>query len=236
MIPVIKETREYDLFKFVGKNRGVDPQKVSLFKKTMKESPHLPALNPILVNESMEIIDGQHRFHACRDLGIPIYYLQSAELTHEDIITLNKDRKNWTLDDFINFHVRNGNKNFISLVAFSKESGLTISMSCLFLGFNRKSLVAQIKDGSLIFPTAHRAEAAIQKSRALGAFTAKAGLSSLEVARRLRSYSFGEAVAALPDDTDIEKFFSALEAHIEDFCEHRGWKDYHLMFKNWGAL
>ena len=30
--------------------------------------------NPIVVNEKMEIIDGQGRFEVCKEKGLPIYY------------------------------------------------------------------------------------------------------------------------------------------------------------------
>lgn len=35
----------------------------------------LTMYSPIIVSEDFRIIDGQHRFEACKELGFPIYFL-----------------------------------------------------------------------------------------------------------------------------------------------------------------
>lgn len=32
-------------------------------------------MNPIIVNENFEVIDGQTRLAACKELGVPVYYI-----------------------------------------------------------------------------------------------------------------------------------------------------------------
>jgi len=57
--------------------------------------------SPILVNEKMEIIDGQHRFNACRDLNLPVYYTVVKGYGLEEVKILNTHMKNWQKKDYL---------------------------------------------------------------------------------------------------------------------------------------
>lgn len=63
----IKRTNNYDMFKRLEGNRFVDPKKVNKLKKSINEVGYIS--NPIIVNEKMEVIDGQHRLEALKELG-----------------------------------------------------------------------------------------------------------------------------------------------------------------------
>lgn len=56
-ITTIYETYDYSLFNLIGGNRLIN---VLNYKKLMKSIDEKQLLIPILVNEKMEIIDGQH--------------------------------------------------------------------------------------------------------------------------------------------------------------------------------
>ena len=60
MKPVIQRTNKYDLFKRIESNREVNPAHLKKIEKSISEKNFLH-LYPIIVNERMEIIDGQHR-------------------------------------------------------------------------------------------------------------------------------------------------------------------------------
>ena len=154
----IFESYNYDEFKFLKMNRPIDTKKVNRFAEEAKRNPHLMGLCPILVNSHLEILDGQHRFLACKQAALPIYYIKSNEIKYEDIIVLNKDQKNWGIEDYINFHIQNKNINFIKLNDFRVSVGLSISLCLLFLGFNQKDLISNIKHGTIIFPSDQKKE------------------------------------------------------------------------------
>lgn len=233
---IIKETN-YDKFRFTSKNRPVDSKKVQRFAKESSERPHLMESCPILVNSNMEIIDGQHRFLACKLNASPVYYIQDERVSYEDMVILNKDQKNWSIDDFINFHCQSGNKNFLSLREFMKKSGLTVSLSFVFLGFNRKSLVTAVKEGTLLFPSLEREERALRKSILCREFQKKVfSTSPSSELRMVFSYTFLEAVATLPEETDLDRFFQVLWENYTMITPSRGYSAYHYQFKALGAL
>ena len=61
----ITVTNEYNQFRFVKGNRPLNDLHLSRLRRSMKEN-FLPI--PIIVNERMEIVDGQHRFTICKEL------------------------------------------------------------------------------------------------------------------------------------------------------------------------
>jgi hypothetical protein len=71
---MIQQTRDYSLFTLLHGNRKL--QKNHVNKITMSiDQKNLMDVSPIVVNEKYEIIDGQHRFMACHNLGIPVTYI-----------------------------------------------------------------------------------------------------------------------------------------------------------------
>jgi ParB-like chromosome segregation protein Spo0J len=67
------KTTDYKLFKINKLNRIVQTGHIEKLKKSIEKVGYLK-YNPIIVNEDMEIIDGQHRYFACVKLNLPIYY------------------------------------------------------------------------------------------------------------------------------------------------------------------
>jgi hypothetical protein len=66
-------TTKYSQFKILSDNRDVN----SLHVKRLVESFNdMHLVCPIIVNENMEVIDGQHRLQASIETGLPIYYIQ----------------------------------------------------------------------------------------------------------------------------------------------------------------
>jgi hypothetical protein len=230
----IKETKEYEKFRFTKLNRKIDMQKVQRFTVECSKKPHLMEMCPILVNSKMEIIDGQHRFLACKQCALPIYYIQSEIIDYEDIIILNKDQKSWSLEDYISHHASRPNIHFIKLLEFSREFGLSISLSCVFLGFNRRNLIGSIKTGSLIYP--ENDTAAREKVRMTVDLIASFASNEAMRKRAIFSYSFYESIAHLESNLDFPRFFSNLKQKIQEIIPARSWVQYQQQFKILGIL
>jgi hypothetical protein len=110
----MKITKDYTIFKEISSNREVDPKHVKRLVRSIEDN-NLLHLNPIIVNENMQIIDGQHRLEAARQLGVDICYVMSEDVTKEDIATLNSVSKKWSTMDYVNHFTVEKNPSFIKL-------------------------------------------------------------------------------------------------------------------------
>jgi hypothetical protein len=99
VINQVLTTKDYDCFSYVGGNRTVNKLHVERLKKSFREHYLFTC---IIVNENMQIIDGQHRYQACKDLKLPLNYIVMDGYGLKEVQTLNVNSKNWTSDDYMN--------------------------------------------------------------------------------------------------------------------------------------
>lgn len=110
-VATVQSTIYYTLFKSVDSNRKVDKRHVNKLMEAI-EKKNLLHLNPIVVNGDMEIIDGQHRLLAAKLLKLPIYYMIDRTVERKDISSLNSNKKNWQMMDYVTFYAKEGNQYF----------------------------------------------------------------------------------------------------------------------------
>lgn len=108
----IFKTQDYDAFKTLDDNRKVLEKHVSVLKRSI-ETDNMLHLNPIIVTENLEVIDGQHRLHAAKALNVPIFYVIDNNFNPEKLVKLNNTQKAWNLIDYLNFYVNQGKENYI---------------------------------------------------------------------------------------------------------------------------
>lgn len=101
------KTTDYDCFVPIMSNRELDKRHVMNLQRSIKQR-NLLMVRPIIVNENMEVIDGQHRLAAAQMIDEPVYYLQVKGLTQQDLAVLNTHQKNWSVMDFVNFYTLQG--------------------------------------------------------------------------------------------------------------------------------
>jgi len=97
----IYTTSDYSIFKRISGNRIVNANHVKKLKESMNEHD---LMIPIIVNENMEVIDGQHRLQARTELGISVPYVIISGLSIHDTQKANANNKNWAGEDFLNFY------------------------------------------------------------------------------------------------------------------------------------
>lgn len=125
---MIKKTNNYDLFIFRKDNRQkIDSAHVQRLVASI-QSRNLLELRPITVNEKMEVIDGQHRLLAAKQLGTDIYYEIEQNLEATDIIRMNIS-KQWGEADYINFYCQHGFEEYIKLRDFMVKNNLTLKVA-----------------------------------------------------------------------------------------------------------
>lgn len=113
----IAKTKDYDSFKFIMSNREIDQHHVKRLTRSIQRK-NLLFIRPLIVNDKMFVIDGQHRLAAAKVLKADVYYVKVPGLQKADIAVLNTAQKNWTRTDFINFYATEGNENYKQLAAF----------------------------------------------------------------------------------------------------------------------
>lgn len=109
----IYRTKNYLMFKFLHGNRDVDEAHVEKIKNSIKKIGYI--MLPIAVNEQFQIIDGQHRFCALRDLSMPVDYYIAKDATIDQCIELNKIHNKWRIGDFIKSYADRGELSFTYL-------------------------------------------------------------------------------------------------------------------------
>ena len=71
-----------------------------------------------------QIIDGQHRFEACKELELPIRYIIVNGYGLSEVQTLNINTKNWSADDYLIGYCDLGYEYYLTYRDFKKKYGL----------------------------------------------------------------------------------------------------------------
>ena len=133
--PFVNLTNDYSMFKFLDGNRQINQLNLNRIIASMRENPLITIL---IVNEKMEIIDGQHRFLALKELGLPVNYVIAYGYGTDEVSVLNAIGMNWTKTDYLETYVSKGNENYLKFKMFKeKYPKLTFTMCVRLLsGFN----------------------------------------------------------------------------------------------------
>ena len=120
----IMVTENYDMFKKIGGNRKLNKANYAKIVKSMKEEQ---LIIPIVVNEKYEIIDGQHRYTACKDLGKPVYFYMVRGYGLEQVKRANIASSNWKKENYLDMFVAEGNETYKEFEEIKERYDLNIS-------------------------------------------------------------------------------------------------------------
>ena len=161
----VQTTFNYARFKFIKGNRLVDKGHVKRIKQSMSKQL---LIEPIKVNENDEIIDGQHRFTAAKELGLPIHYYVDATCGIDAVQAHNTISKKWENKDFLNLYCVKGYSHYIAFAAFQQERKefdisvlLVIAQNAAFGG----GYTALFREGRFIFSDIERAKTTVERLR-----------------------------------------------------------------------
>jgi len=136
----LKFTSDYSIFEKAKGNRRVYPIQVAkLLLKIRARGQKVP----VIVNENMEVIDGQHRIEVCEKLGIPVMYLICKKASLDDIKDINNSAKLWNFDDYLKCYSRNGykkQKTYLTLRSFKERYDLPGRIALYLLSGNTHDL------------------------------------------------------------------------------------------------
>ena len=95
-------------FTLLDNNRDIDQQHVDKLVSSIKKKGQLM---PIIVNEKLEVHEGQHRLKACEELGVPVGYVINVKATSKDIAIMNNTQMGWKNKDFLKHYSHYTHKN-----------------------------------------------------------------------------------------------------------------------------
>lgn len=120
----IHVTSEYDKFITLGGNRQLDKGHINKLRAKIENEGNLTSEFPVVVNDKFEIIDGQHRIAALKELYYPVYYVVQKGLNLDTVRQINLGRRNWTWLDYATSYAKEGKKDYQDLIDFNQMSGL----------------------------------------------------------------------------------------------------------------
>lgn len=115
----IKYSKDYSAFKFIEGNRNISERHVRDIIKKINEIGFIPM--PIVVNENMEIAEGQHRFEALKRLGLPIPYIIVPGVGMKEIVALNTSSMKWSTSDYIDSFASNHKASYQRLKQLMRD-------------------------------------------------------------------------------------------------------------------
>jgi hypothetical protein len=125
--PKILYTEDHKSFKKILSNRDLVPAHVRNLVADIQRR-NLLHLFPIIVNSKMEVIEGQHRVAAAKELKLGIFYIVDDNVKSTDIAAINANRKSWSGKDYVRFYAREGRAEYKKLeTIMSDYPKLTIS-------------------------------------------------------------------------------------------------------------
>ena len=130
----VYRTNDLSTFKTLPGNRVPNLQHInrliySINKYGMK-------CNPILVNERLEVIDGQHRLEAAKSAGTFVYFIIVDGYSLTEVHTLNLNQKNWAKTDYMEGYANMGIEPYVKLREFTLKNDDFSFSNCLALCTN----------------------------------------------------------------------------------------------------
>ena len=106
----VKVLLEKNLTKFtlLDDNRDIDKKHVAMLAISIRRYGQLM---PIVVNENLQVIEGQHRLKACMELGIPVAYIISQKTSSKDVAIMNNSQKGWKNRDYLKHFSHSNHSN-----------------------------------------------------------------------------------------------------------------------------
>jgi hypothetical protein len=118
VVAQVFETSDYSMFRVIHGNRDTIPLHVHRLTKSMKEQ-HL--VSPIIVNEKMEVIDGQNRLEASKAAGVPVRYIVVPGYGLEEVQRLNATSLNWSKMDYLKSYAKQGVQAYVTMLDFMQR-------------------------------------------------------------------------------------------------------------------
>lgn len=168
----IRSTSNYDAFNTVKGNRTVRPAHAKKLRLAIEQDPETIKYNPILVNEKWEVIDGQHRLEAIKQLELPVYYVQVEGLKLDNVQQLNSISKQWQPVDYAKAFALLGNDNYAKYLEVKENKELSINHDSLmrYLSLDNPITSVAFNEGKLKVDDFNRSWQLLTQLREVGQY------------------------------------------------------------------
>lgn len=137
-------------FKFLDYNRPINKRHINELKESIEKNGYIESL-PIVVDTEGYILDGQHRYVACQELGITPPHLTMPMNNKKIIHLINSLQKGWGTLDYIHYYAQLGNPYFIELLRLSKKYNLSPVIILLMFKADGGNLLRGVRNENLTF-------------------------------------------------------------------------------------
>lgn len=150
---VVQQTDDYDQFSFLSTNRDQNRGHIEALKEAFEEMGNFTKVQPILVNDQYQIIDGQHRFTACKELGLPIYFTVVDGLGVREARNMNILHRGWRVEDFARSYAMEGNTNYQKYLVLKEDYGFShsILLAYIYGKVDRAGVYKTFREGNFVF-------------------------------------------------------------------------------------
>lgn len=148
----IQSTQDYTLFKRIKGNRHPESNSghIARLRAAIEADPQAITYNPLIVNEKMQVIDGQHRLVVLQELGLPVYYIKVPGLRLGNVQLLNALSKPWSPMDYARSYAELGNENYAIYIDFKEVYKLNHDVLINYLGLDNAVTSESFKRGKLV--------------------------------------------------------------------------------------
>jgi len=123
---VVYVTEDYSRFKVLDANRAILPLHVKKLAASLLKK-NLLKYRPILVNEKMQVLDGQHTLQGAMLAKERVWYVIAVGMELQDIYLIQTTRKDWVLANHFHFWAALGNDLFKKIMDFCRTNRLTVT-------------------------------------------------------------------------------------------------------------
>lgn len=149
----IMSSTDYSSFSLHPCRRSVSPKELERLRASIL-TKNLLNCYPIICDSRLTIIDGQRRFLVAKELGLPIYYIESSSVTLPMVISASASSKSWASKDYLHHFCSVGKENYLKLASFiSKYEFLDLQTAYRFVdepfAYSFNDLKHRFKTGQL---------------------------------------------------------------------------------------
>lgn len=219
----IQSTINYSQFKTVKGNRGIYKPHLLRLISSIERNNILPE-NPIIVNDKMEVIDGQHRLEAAKTLAFPIFYVVKEGARLNEVQLLNANNRQWLTYDYLLSHIAQGKKEYIDLKELADEYRLSVPLAIRILdGRFDDNVVRDFRDGKLTIKNREQSESLASLVSEVRKHTPDNCWSHIRCV---------EALSRLNVQMNPRLFLEALDRYQQVITRRMSVKDYLRQFEN----
>lgn len=143
----ILQTNDYSKFKKLKGNRNVNTVRVQRIIQSINKVGYITS--PIIVNEEMEVIDGQGRLEALRILGLPVEYIVHEQIGIDECISMNIHQTNWSDRDYIDSYADRKYKSYLLLKKLMEKYNLNLAILAMAVKKRSRFDSNMIRNGNL---------------------------------------------------------------------------------------